>query len=132
MKFAILGEDVERRAFGELETEILNILKDGNRHTIKEVQRKLGGGDNYNTVMTVMSRLAQKKILNRERMGLHYEYWVPSPRDSQSFFDKIKYKFLGIKTSALVSYLIDSAEDLSDDEIEEMEKMLQKARKKQK
>jgi predicted transcriptional regulator len=82
--------------------------------------------------MTVMSRLAQKKILNRERMGLHYEYWVPSPRDSQSFFDKIKYKFLGIKTSALVSYLIDSAEDLSDDEIEEMEKMLQKARKKQK
>jgi hypothetical protein len=44
MKFAILGEDVERRAFGELETEILNILKDGNRHTIKEVQRKLGGG----------------------------------------------------------------------------------------
>ena len=121
-----------KRAFGELEAEILNILRDGKRQTVKDVQKKLGGEDNYNTVMTVMSRLAQKKTLSRERMGLQYEYWHVAPSNSASFIDKIKHKFLGLKTSALVSYLIESADDLSESEIDEMEQLLKEARKKKK
>jgi predicted transcriptional regulator len=130
MLFDNLGEVLDRRAFGELEAEILNILRDGNRQTVKDVQKKLGGKDNYNTVMTVMSRLAQKKVLGRERMGLQYEYWYIAPSNAASFIDKIKHKFMGMKTFVLVSHLIESAEDLSDSEIEEMEEMLKKAKKK--
>ena len=117
-----------KRAFGELESQILYILRSGDRKTVKEVHRVLGGQDNYNTIMTVMSRLSEKKVLCRDKIGLQYEYWLVSHSDSPSFLDKIKQKFLGIKTTVLVSHLIESAEDLSDDDLNEMEKMIQKAR----
>lgn len=115
-----------KRAFGELESQILYIMQSGERQTVKDVHKALGGHDNYNTVMTVMSRLAEKKILGRERVGLQYEYWLLSKERSLSFLDMIKQKFSQVKTSALVSYLIESADDLSDEEIEEMHKMLNK------
>ncbi len=117
-----------KRAFGELESQILYILKSGERQTVKDVHRALGGDDNYNTVMTVMSRLAEKKKLARERIGLQYEYWLLKPSESFSFLDKIKQKFSGVKTTALVSHLIESAHDLSDEDLAEMEKILQKRR----
>lgn len=117
-----------KRAFGELETQILFILKSGQRMTVKDVHQKLGGHDNYNTVMTVMSRLAEKKKLMREKMGLQYEYWITVTAQSAPFLDKLKHMFFGVKTSVLVGHLIESAEDLSDDDLAEMEKMLHKAR----
>jgi predicted transcriptional regulator len=117
-----------KRAFGELESQILYILKSGERQTVKDVHKTLGGNDNYNTIMTVMSRLVEKKLLARERIGLQYEYWLLKPSESFSFLDKIKQKFSGVKTTALVSHLIESADNLSDEDLEEMEKILQKIR----
>jgi len=117
-----------KRAFGELESQILFIFKSGERQTVKEVHKALGGKDNYNTIMTVMSRLATKKQLARERVGLQYEYWLTKPSNFLSFIDKIKQKFSGVKTTLLVSHLIESADDLSDDDLLEMEKILQKIR----
>lgn len=112
-----------KRAFGELESQILYILQNGKRMTVKEVHRELGGEDNYNTVMTVMSRLAEKKELKREKMGLQYEYWMAK---SGSFLDKLKNKFLGVKTSVLVSHLLETADDLSEEDLQEMETILKK------
>ncbi len=118
-----------KRAFGELEAQILYILKSGDRKTVKDVHKALGGNDNYNTVMTVMSRLAEKKQLTREKIGLQYEYWLTAPSSSASFLDKIKQKFFGVKTSVLVSHLIESADDLSEKDLEEMEQLIKKTRK---
>ncbi|MFA6916506.1 MAG: BlaI/MecI/CopY family transcriptional regulator [Parachlamydiales bacterium] len=121
-----------KRAFGELESQILYILKSGERKTVKDVHQSLGGLDNYNTIMTVMSRLAEKKLLARERVGLQYEYWTLKATNTVSILDKIKQKFFGIKTSAIVSHLIESAEDLTDDELAEMEQMVRKMRESKK
>lgn len=115
-----------KRAFGELESQILYILKSGERQTVKDVHKALGGNDNYNTVMTVMSRLAEKKQLARERIGLQYEYWLLKPSESFSFLNKIKQKFSGMKTTMLVSHLIESAEDISDEDLVEMQNIIQK------
>lgn len=117
-----------KRAFGELESQILYILRLREKWTIKEVHQSLGGKDNYNTIMTVMSRLAEKGMLLRERVGHHYEYWLSKPTESFSFLDKVKQKFAGIKTTALVSHLIETANDISDEDLAEMEKVLQKIR----
>jgi predicted transcriptional regulator len=117
-----------KRAFGELESQILFILKSGERMTVKDVHRCLGGHDNYNSVMTVMSRLAEKKKLGRERVGLQYEYWNLAPTNSATFLDKLKQTFFGVKTSTLVSHLIESADDLTDNDLDEMEKMILKAK----
>jgi predicted transcriptional regulator len=122
-----------KRAFGELEFTILNILKPGNRMTVKEVWKILGESNKYNTIMTVMNRLAEKKVIARERIGLQYEYWVlPSQKKIPSFLEQFKQKFFGVKTSAMVSYLLESAEDISDEDLAEMEKMIEKAKKERK
>ncbi|MBA2367980.1 MAG: BlaI/MecI/CopY family transcriptional regulator [Candidatus Protochlamydia sp.] len=115
-----------KRAFGELESQILYILKSGERQTVKDVHRALGGNDNYNSVMTVMSRLAEKKQLARERNGLQYEYWLLKPSEPFSFLNKIKQKFTGMKTTMLVSHLIESADDLTDEDLLEMQSIIQK------
>src|SRR5260221_347477 len=96
--------------------------------TVKDVHRTLGGTDNYNTIMTVMNRLAEKKQIARERMGLQYEYWILAQTKTPSLFEKFKEKLFGVKTSAMVSYLIDSANDLTDEDLAEMEKTLEKAK----
>ena len=123
-----------KRAFGQLELDILNILKSGERMTVKEVHQRLGGTDKYNTIMTVMLRLAEKKELGRERMGLQYEYWIlPSEsRTAPSTLEQFKKKLFGVKTTAVVSYLIESANDISDEDLLEMENLIKAAKEKRK
>ena len=118
-----------KRAFGELESQILYILKSGERQTVKEVHSALGGQDNYNTVMTVMTRLTEKKQLAREKIGLQYEYWIISI-NSISFLKTLKQKFFGLTTGTMVNHLIASADDLSEEDLNEMENLIEKARKK--
>ncbi len=77
--------------------------------------------------MTVMSRLAEKGQLGREKAGLHYEYWLQAGSKT-SILDKIKNKLLGVKTSILVCHLLENAKDLSESELDEVEKLLIKAR----
>ncbi len=122
-----------KRAFGELEIQIIHIMKDGGRLTVKDVHRRLGGEDNYNTIMTVMNRLAEKKQLFRERMGLQYEYWLgDAKKQIPSILEKFKQKFMGVETAALVSYLVESDDTITDEELSEMEKLIQKAKSKRK
>ena len=121
-----------KRAFGDLELQVLNILKSEERMTVKDVHRALGGNDNYNTIMTVMNRLTEKKQLAREKAGLQYEYWIVAQNNTLSLFEKFKQKLFGVKTSAMVSYLIESAEDLTDEDVVEMEKTLERAKARKK
>lgn len=119
-----------KRAFGELESEICCILRDGQRHTVKFVHHALGQKDNYNTIMTVMTRLADKGMLCRERVGLQYEYWTAASISPASLVDNIRKKFAGMKTTELVGYLIQSADDLTDEDLRQIELQLERARNK--
>ena len=120
---------MKKRAFGELEAEILDIMRTGDKKTVKDVHQVLGGEDNYNTIMTVMMRLATKDLLERERVGLQYEYWIKRAEKSPTLLHKIKQKLFGIKPSILVSHLVDTAEELTDEDIEAMEELLKKVKK---
>lgn len=119
-----------KRAFGDLELEILQLFRSGKKLTVKQVQSLLGDQDKYTTVMTVMNRLAQKQKLIRERVGLHYEYWIEATEgQSPSLIQQMKKRLFGMKASTIVSYLIESSDGISDQELLEMEKMIQKAKK---
>ncbi|MEI7770823.1 MAG: BlaI/MecI/CopY family transcriptional regulator [Chloroflexales bacterium] len=64
------------KVLGPLETEIMQILWQDERSTVKKVHRRLSTQREiaYTTVMTTMSRLAEKGVLNRHREGLAYVY----------------------------------------------------------
>lgn len=120
---------MSKRSFGELELEVLHILKSGERMTVKQVHQMLGEQNKYNTIMTVMVRLANKGVLARERVGLHYEYWLVTPTAKiPSFIEQFKKKIFGVKTSMMVNYLLESADDISEEDLAEMEKMIEKAK----
>lgn len=113
---------MEKRAFGELELAVLKILKDGKKKTVKEVHRILGG--KYTSIMTVMSRLAGKNLLVRERVGLFYEYWL---KEAYPLF--IKKKLSSLKPTEILCYLFESGEAVSDEELQQMEEMINKIKK---
>jgi predicted transcriptional regulator len=63
------------RARGALETEILACLAAAGRPlTPAQVQAEIGGGIAYTTVMTTLSRLHDKRALDRRSVGRAYEY----------------------------------------------------------
>lgn len=65
----------ERRPMGSLENEVLAALwaVDGGA-TPGEVLERIGGGLAYTTVMTILTRLWKKELVERERVGRAYVY----------------------------------------------------------
>ena len=118
-----------KRQFGELEYAILRVMKSGERMSVKQVHKILDEQNSYNTIMTVMLRLSEKKLLQRERVGLHYEYWLAAPQEKiPTFFEQLKQKIFGVKTRELISYLVESDQEISEEEFAEIEKLIAKTK----
>ena len=114
----------KKRIFGELELAILSLFKSHEQLTVKKVVKLLGGEDKYTTIMTVMSRLVDKRELQRERMGLQYRYSMNTSKNTApaTLLERVKQKIFGGKSASMISYLIESGEDITDEELAEMEK----------
>ncbi len=121
-------------AFGELELAILKIIGDLKRATVGDVYRQLGQKRSYTTTMTVMSRLAKKGALAREKEGKRYVYWLTDATStfSKGILERIRTRVFGGKSAAMVSYLIDMDHDLSEDELRALEKVIREKRRQQK
>jgi predicted transcriptional regulator len=64
-----------RRGAGELASEVLAILQAaGKPLSPADVRERLGGDLAYTTVVTILSRLQTKGVLDRERAGRAYRY----------------------------------------------------------
>lgn len=121
-----------KREFGELELTILRILSSGEKKTVKDVHQLIGEPSKYTTIMTVMNRLVEKKKLAREKGGLQYLYWSIHEADVPSFLQKFKEKIFGVNPAKLVSCLFESPENISDEELLEIERLIQEAKEKRK
>lgn len=121
----------EKRVFGELELAILKVFGKHDKLTVKDVLEFLGGADKYTTVMTVMNRLVEKNQLARERIGQQYEYWVNQAVVSgpKGLLEKLKQKIFGGKSVSMISFLIESGEDITDKELAEMEILIRQKKK---
>jgi predicted transcriptional regulator len=69
------GEPASRRGAGELAGQVLGILHAaGEPLSPADVRERLGGELAYTTVVTILSRLHAKGVLDRERAGRAYRY----------------------------------------------------------
>ncbi len=116
--------------FGELEFSIMKIMRKLERATVRNVFEELGGGS-YTTIMTVMSRMADKKELFREKEGKQYVYWInqKNTASSKNLLQRIQQKLFGGSKTAMVSYLLEGDEELSENDLKEIEKLIQKCKK---
>ncbi len=95
------------KVLGPLETEIMRLLWQEKRSTVKKVHRKLAQQRDiaYTTVMTTMSRLADKGVLNRQRDGLAYVY---TPAISED-------EFVSLVVSQVLDGLLDDYSEMAID-----------------
>jgi len=64
-----------RRGAGELEAVVLEVLQhSGSALSPGEVRERIGGDLAYTTVVTILSRLHAKGVLNRGKAGRSYRY----------------------------------------------------------
>jgi predicted transcriptional regulator len=72
------------KLLGPLEVQVMQIIWQDDRSTVKKVHRKLSQHRDiaYTTVMTTMSRLAEKGILRRHREGLAFVYAAAITEDA--------------------------------------------------
>jgi predicted transcriptional regulator len=66
-----------RKILGDLETDVMEAIWARGRATVHDVHERLAAADRevaYTTVMTVMSRLAEKGLLEKQKDGAAYVY----------------------------------------------------------
>lgn len=80
------AEDGLVKVLGPLETEIMQLVWRDQPTTVKKIHQALQSNRDiaYTTVMTTMTRLAEKGVLSRRREGLAYIY---TPAISQREFE---------------------------------------------
>lgn len=70
-----VNETGARRALGDLEAEIMEHMWACDCASVRDVHEKVRDRPlAYTTVMTVMTRLAVKGLLDKEKEGKHYKY----------------------------------------------------------
>lgn len=122
---------MEKRIFGELELAILNVFqKEGTHHTVRTVLEALAREDKYTTIMTVMNRLVLKGELHREKEGHSYRYCLKAKKGKYSLFDKWRQKIFGGNSALMISYLLESTADISEEELLQIEQLIDQAKRK--
>lgn len=68
-----------RRGSGQLEESILRLLGEHRELAVSEARELLGSDLAHTTVMTALSRLYDKRLVERERRGRSYVYTLRAP-----------------------------------------------------
>jgi predicted transcriptional regulator len=117
------------KVLGPLETEIMEILWEDDRSTVKKVHRRLSQKREiaYTTVMTTMSRLAEKGVLNRHREGLAYVY---SPAISADDFVQLVVRqvldgLLDDYTDTAIDYMVEYLAQKDPSELKRLQQIIQ-------
>ncbi|MCP3920844.1 MAG: BlaI/MecI/CopY family transcriptional regulator [bacterium] len=110
--------------------EIMNVVWDRGEVTVGEVREVLDA--NRNTIQTTMVRLEEKGWLTHRTVGQTFVYTAAHPRDSalgQMVSQLVDTAFQG-SAAGLVQTLL-SEGDVTDAEVQRIEKMIREARKSQ-
>jgi predicted transcriptional regulator len=117
------------KVLGPLETEIMRQLWHDKRSTVKKVHRKLSQQREiaYTTVMTTMSRLSEKGVLNRQREGLAYVY-TPAISEDEFVAMVVRQVLDGLLddySDMAIEYLVDYLARNSPAELDRLQQTIQ-------
>ena len=123
-----------RKILGDLEADIMQIVWSKRDATVREVfgilkaERKIA----YTTVMTVMSRLADKGLLLKKKAGNAFVYRAAASEEdfTKSTVKKVISELLTDFTTPAISGFVDSIEDSQPEKMEELAKLIEEKRKK--
>lgn len=121
------------RFFGPLEAKIMDIIWTNSEMSIKEVQQQLEKEKptNFNTVMTVMNRLVDKKILKKRVEGRMSRF--KPVQSKEEFIDeqskKLTENLLDEFGGLVVNHMLDSLHDVDQSLLERLEQKIEQLKK---
>ncbi len=114
------------------ERQIMDILYRLGEASAKEVMENLEDSLNYSSVRTFLRKLEEKGHINHRESGKKYVYTpvVGRERASTSALSNLVKTFFSDSPVMAVNSLLDmSMDEISDEEIAELEKLIQKKKK---
>jgi predicted transcriptional regulator len=119
---------------GNLETDVMGVVWELGRASVQDVKdnlephRKLA----YTTVMTVMSRLAEKGMLKRQKEGRAYVYTPAASREkvAGSLLRSMVNQLYDGATGRAVAQLLDTDAKVDDAELDRLERLIRSKREK--
>ena len=118
---------------GDLEAEVMGIVWERGEVTVQDVHdtlkpvRRLA----YTTVMTVMTRLAEKGLLNRHKEGRAFIYTPAASQEklAGSMLDSLVQRLYKGATGDAIAHLLEAEVDVDEDELKRLEALIRARRK---
>jgi predicted transcriptional regulator len=117
----------EAHELGPLEIRVLEQLTAEEPRSVSDVQRLLGESGPelaYTTVMTVLGRLHDKRVVTRRREGKRYLYALSGQSQrASSMLTRLHRRLFGVARLAPVAALLDEA-DVSTEDLRELRRLI--------
>jgi predicted transcriptional regulator len=114
------------RVLGALEAEIMEAVWEQGEACVQDVCDSLGPEHNYKTVMTVMNRLVEKKVLLRRKVSKAFYYNAAAPREQ--FVKSMSRSVIGGLINdfgpTAIAQFVDVVGELGPDELAELDRLI--------
>lgn len=123
------------QALGTLETQVMEAIWDAAEPVaVEDVRAKLeaqGKESAYTTIMTTMSRLFDKGLLQREQRGRAYYYWPTLSRSEldRSVTRRVIDGLLASFTEPAISYFVEAVRDGHPEQFDQLAQIIDEHRR---
>jgi predicted transcriptional regulator len=123
-----------RKILGDLETDVMEAIWERGRATVHDVHERLAAADRelaYTTVMTVMSRLADKGLLEKRKDGAAYVYMPAASKEEFTgrTFGTVLSELLDDFTAPAMSQFVEHMGEQDEAAIEALAKAIEEKRR---
>lgn len=122
--------DVDR--LGDLEADVMRIMWRAGEATVQQVKNALEPERPlaYTTVMTVLSRLSEKGLLDRRKEGRAYIYFPASSKDqvAGSLLRALVDRLYAGRAGEAIAHLLEADEAVDEEELKRLEELIQARR----
>lgn len=124
-----IREELSRR-----ESQIMDALFELGAASAEEVRQRLPEPPSYSAVRVMLTRLERKGYVRHREEGLRYIYApaVSKARERRSAVSRLVRTFFGGSTAEAVTALLDTAENLSDEELDRLAAIIEETKEKRK
>jgi len=122
-----LAEEGLTHIFGELEAKLVEAVWELEQASVQDVIDHLGGNLNYKTTMTVLNRLTEKDVLNRQKEGRAFVYTATASRQDllAGVFDQmVRGMFNDDFRKIALAQLIETAEEIDPQLLDDIDQLI--------
>jgi BlaI family transcriptional regulator, penicillinase repressor len=127
-------EQANKPELSRRERQILDALLEAGEAPAEDIRQRLPDPPSSSAVRVMLTRLEKKGYVRHREEGVRYVYTpaVSKTRERHNALSRLVRTFFGGSTTEAVTALLDSAGDLSEEELDRLAGVIEKAKEKRK